>query len=107
MKSHNEKAICLIARPLPRRAGRFWTVWDCGNILKARSLYLDWGLVMSIFPSTLMIAGGEGKMPAVYESVARSRSALRSAGQVLCLAKGRAEGRASNEIARGEITNAI
>ena len=46
-------------------------------------------------------------MPVVYESVTRSRSALRPAGQVLYLAKGRAEGRASNEIARGEIMNAI
>ncbi len=62
---------------------------------------------MSIFPSALTIAGVEGKIPVVYESVTRSRSALRPAGQVLYLAKGRAEGRASNEIATGEMTNAM
>jgi hypothetical protein len=55
--------------------------------------------VKSIFPSALTIAGVEGKMPVVYESVTRSRSALRPAGQVLYLAKGRAERRASNEVA--------
>ena len=38
-------------------------------------------------------------MPVVYESATRNRFALRPAGQTLYLAKGRAEGRASNEIA--------